>query len=193
MVTVLEPTRRGIDADQLAVPLAVPDCPMFVDHVTEVTPTLSVAVPLNEIAVAVVETVVPPGAEMVSVGGVVSVPPPLEGGVAVCRVTLTICVTMLDPAVAVTVMVFAPIARAMLEIVHGAEPVALPEAVPVDQVTTIVPDPPCAVPDRLTVDAVVVAAGALIVSVNAVGVGEGAGVGAGAGAGATEPCAAYIV
>ena len=93
MVTTFEPTRSGIDADQLPVPLAVPACPMFVDHVTDVTPTLSVAVPVNEIVADEVETAVPPGAAIVNVGGVVSVPPPLVGVVAACLVTVTICVT----------------------------------------------------------------------------------------------------
>ena len=91
MIT-FEPSISGIEADQFVVPLAVPDCPMFVDQVTDVTATLSVAVPLNAIAAEEVETAVPPGAAMVNAGGVVSVPPP-AGGVGVCRVTVTSCDT----------------------------------------------------------------------------------------------------
>jgi hypothetical protein len=84
MVTVLEPTSSGIDADQLVVPLAFPDDPVLVDQATDVTPTLSLAVPLNGIDTAVVETDVAPGEPMVSVGAVVSVT-----GVPVCLVTVT--------------------------------------------------------------------------------------------------------
>jgi hypothetical protein len=194
-VTTFEPTSNGTDADQLPVPLAVPDCPMFVDQVTDVTPTLSLAVPLNSIVADDVETAVPPGAAIVKVGGVVSVPPPPLGGVAAafCLVTVTICVTWLDPAVAVNVMVFTPIANAMLEIVHAALPAAVPVDDPVDQVTEIVTAPPEAEPDRLTKEDVVVGAVALTVSVNAPA-GVGVGVGAGVGGELTEPLsAAYIV
>jgi hypothetical protein len=186
-VTTFEPTSSGIDVDQLVVPLAVPDCPIFVDHATDVTPTLSLAVPPNAIVADVVEIVVPPGDEIVNVGGVVSVPdpPPLVGGAVL--VTVTTCDTWLDPAVAVTMMVFTPIASAIFEIVHAAAvPAALPDTATeedaVDHVTEIAPDPPEAAPDRLTVAPVVVAAVAFTVRVNGPAVGEvGAGVGAGAG------------
>jgi hypothetical protein len=40
---------------QLVVPLAVPESPLDVAHVTDVTPTLSVAVPLTTKALAEVE------------------------------------------------------------------------------------------------------------------------------------------
>jgi hypothetical protein len=193
-VTTFEPTSRGIDADQLVVPLAVPDCPVFVDHMTDVTPTLSLAVPLNAIVADDVETEVAPGDAIVNEGGVVF--PPDEGAVdAATRVTVTTRDTQPDPADAVTVIVFAPIASATFEIVHAAAlPVAVPEIAveddPVDQVTVIAPDPPEAAPVRLTVAAVVVAAVAFTVSVNGAAAGE-AGAGAGAGAAATAPgCAA---
>ena len=117
------PTNSGIDADQLFVPIAAPEEPVFVDHLTEVTPTLSLAMPLNEIAAEVVETDVAPGELTVSVGAVVS-----ETGVPTCRVTVSTCETWLDPAVAVTVIVFVPAARAMLEIDHEVLPAALPVA-----------------------------------------------------------------
>lgn len=80
IVTVFEPTSSGIDADQFVIPLGVPDWPVLVDHVTDVTPTLSLAVPLNVIVEAEVDTDVAPGEEIVNVGGVVSVPPPVVGG-----------------------------------------------------------------------------------------------------------------
>jgi hypothetical protein len=181
---------------------------MLVDQVTDVTPTLSLAVPLNAIVADDVEMVVAPGDAIVNVGGVVSapVPPPLVGGVAgggVCLVTVTTWETWLDPAVAVTVIVLTPIASVIFEIIQApALPVALPDIATdddaVDQVTEIVPVPDAA-PDRLTVEAVVVAAVALTLSVKGeavgeTGVGEGVGVGAGVGAGGTEPvCAAYNV
>jgi hypothetical protein len=79
----LEPTSSGTLADQLAVPVAAPVCPVFVDHVTEVTPTLSLAVPLNAIVAAAVETDVAPGDAIVKLGAVVSVPVPPLGAVGV--------------------------------------------------------------------------------------------------------------
>ena len=93
IVTTFEPTSNGIDADQLVVPLAVPDCPMLVDHATDVTPTLSLAVPLNAIEADDVETAVPPGDAIVKVGGVASVPDPLVGAAAPCLVIITTCDT----------------------------------------------------------------------------------------------------
>jgi len=198
MVTTFEPINSGITADQLVVPLAVPDVPVLVDQLTCVTPTLSLAVPLNAMVAADVETVVPPGDPMVSVGGVVSDPPPVvTGGVVdtACLVMVTTCDTCADPADATTVIVFTPIASAMFEIVHAA---ALPAAAPdtatvddaVDQVTDIVPAAPAAAPVKVTAAAVVVDAVAFTLKLNAEPVGGGAG----AGAGVVEPvCAAYIV
>ena len=75
MVTTFDPTSSGIVADQLVVPLAAPEPPVFVDHVTLVTPTLSLAVPLNAIVDADVDTLVAPGDPMVNAGGVMSDPP----------------------------------------------------------------------------------------------------------------------
>ena len=89
MVTTFEPTSSGIAADQLFVPLAVPEPPVFVDHVTFVAPKLSLAVPLKAMVVADVDTDVPPGDKTVNVGGVVS--DPLEK--SVCLVTVTTCDT----------------------------------------------------------------------------------------------------
>jgi hypothetical protein len=200
IVTTFVPTSSGIDADQLVVPLAVPDCPVFVDHLTDVTPTLSLAVPLNAIDVAAVETDVAPGDPIVSVGAVVSVPvpPPPVGATAACLVTVTTCDTRLVPAVAVTVIVFEPIASAIFEMLHAdAVPDAAMDDEPDDHVTEIVPDPPDAAPDKLTVVAVVVAEVAFTVSVNGPTVGEVGfvgGVGVTGGAGVPAPvCAAYKV
>jgi hypothetical protein len=89
MVTTFEPTSNGIAADQLLVPLAVPELPVLVDQLTFVTPTLSLAVPLKAMVVADVDTDVPPGEPTVRVGGVVS--DPLEE--PVCLVTVTTCDT----------------------------------------------------------------------------------------------------
>lgn len=182
----MEPTSSGIAQDQAEVPPATPDAPVLVAQVTCVTPVLSLATPLNVITAAVVETDVAPGEVMVNVGGVVSVPVPgLDvGDDDACRVMVTVCETRLDPAEATTVIVFAPIARGMFEIVQAAAvPRAVPEAVASDHVTVIVPEPPCADPVKLTADAVVVAAGGFTVRVSADG----------AGAGAAELCAAYRV
>ena len=197
-MTTFEPTSSGIDADQLVVPFAVPDWPVLVDHVTEVTPVLSLAVPLNEIVAAEVETDVAPGETIVNVGGAVSGPPPVVvgGADAACLVIVTDCETWLDPAVAVTVIVLAPMASAIFEIVHAdAEPDAVPDIATddeaVDHVTVIAPDPPEAAPASVTDAAVVVDDVVLTVSVSAGAEGVGVGVGG------VEPvvfgCAAYSV
>jgi hypothetical protein len=48
MTMVVDPIYKGIaEVLQLVVPLAVPDVPLEVTHVTDATPTLSVAVPLT--------------------------------------------------------------------------------------------------------------------------------------------------
>lgn len=66
---------------------------MFVAHVTDATPKLSFAVPVNTIDAAEVETAVEDGDVIARVGGVVSLPLGADGvtGVAgvdeVCRVT----------------------------------------------------------------------------------------------------------
>lgn len=64
---------------QLVVPLAVPDPPVELDHVTLATPTLSLALPLTTIELELVTTLVLGGDRMVNDGGVVS--GPLDGGV----------------------------------------------------------------------------------------------------------------
>jgi len=72
MVTALEPISRGIVAVHWVIPAAVPDWPVLVIQVIEVTPTLSLAVPLNTIEDEEVETEVDEGETIVSEGGVVS-------------------------------------------------------------------------------------------------------------------------
>jgi hypothetical protein len=48
MTIVVDPMYKGIAGVlQLMVPLAVPDVPLEETHVTDATPTLSVAVPLT--------------------------------------------------------------------------------------------------------------------------------------------------
>ena len=71
-VTAFVPTRSGTCAVHAAVPDATPEKPREVDHWTEVTPTLSEAVPLMGRDVADVDRIVTPGERMVSDGGVVS-------------------------------------------------------------------------------------------------------------------------
>ena len=71
-MTTLVPTSRGIFADQETVPAAVPASPVELVHLTAVTATLSLAVPLMAIVDAVVDTMVNPGDWISSAGGVVS-------------------------------------------------------------------------------------------------------------------------
>jgi len=74
MVTTVVPTSSGTLALQAVVPEALPESPDEVVHFTAATPTLSLAVPVNENAAAVVETIVEPGDTICSVGGTVSGP-----------------------------------------------------------------------------------------------------------------------
>jgi len=78
MVITVFPTNSGTAADHAVVPAAVPASPFEVDHLTAVTPTLSLAVPLIPSHAKDVETMLAPGEIMVREGGVVSV----DGGVA---------------------------------------------------------------------------------------------------------------
>lgn len=79
---MLFPTSSGTLADQFVVPEAVPESPKDVDHFTDVTPTLSLAVPLTVKLAEEVETTVDPGDVMFSDGGVLS-GPGLAGGAGV--------------------------------------------------------------------------------------------------------------
>jgi hypothetical protein len=80
-VITLVPVSSGTVAFQALVPLAIPESPVELAHLTEVTPTLSEAVPLKTRLDAVVETIVDPGEPIVNDGGVVSAPP--GGGLGV--------------------------------------------------------------------------------------------------------------
>jgi hypothetical protein len=71
-VTVLFPTSKGIDVDQVVVPVAVPWPPVDVVHCTEVV--LLFAVPLTAIVEAETETIVEAGETMLRVGGAVLAP-----------------------------------------------------------------------------------------------------------------------
>jgi hypothetical protein len=73
IVIVFVPTNSGMGAVfQLVVPVAVPEPPVELVHVTVVTPALSEAVPVKTTVAADVATFVPAGDMIVSVGGVVS-------------------------------------------------------------------------------------------------------------------------
>ena len=83
---MFDPTSNGTTALHCVVPVvptleAVPDPPVFVAQVTDATPTLSVAVPLNAIDAVGVDTDVEAGTAIVSDGGVVSDDEPVEVGV----------------------------------------------------------------------------------------------------------------
>src|SRR5262245_59594628 len=67
------PTARAIDAVQFAVPLAVPDPPRLLTHVTPVTPTLSPAEPpIPSVGADAVYAEFVVGDVMVTLGAVVS-------------------------------------------------------------------------------------------------------------------------
>ena len=85
IVMVLVPTSRGIaEIAQLLVPVAVPDVPVELAHVTVATPAMSRAVPVTDIEEAAVERVVKDGETMAMLGGAVSFPMPAE--YETCRV-----------------------------------------------------------------------------------------------------------
>jgi hypothetical protein len=80
-VITFVPTSRGTFADHDVVPAATPASSVEVLHLTEVTPTLSLAIPLIAIVEALVEMMVNPGDCICSDGAVVS--PPAGVGVGV--------------------------------------------------------------------------------------------------------------
>lgn len=191
IVMAFDPIKTGTVALQLLVPAAMPDAPKLFAQVTLATPTLSPAVPLITIDASVVENVLEAGEVMAIDGGVVS--DGLGGGVGTTildrRVTVIGFETCAVPAVAVMVMVFAPIASGTFEIFHAdAGPAAVPEAPPMDHVTTIATDPPAAEPEKFIEDAVVVDGGAATVNVSGI-----AGVVGFVGGGGVASCAAYNV
>ena len=70
---VLVPTSRGTLADQAVVPDAMPEDPVELLHLTELTATLSLALPAMASDETVVELMVNPGESIDSVGATVSV------------------------------------------------------------------------------------------------------------------------
>src|SRR5579863_9399740 len=91
-VTELFPTRSGIAADQVVVPVATPAVPKLVAQETSVTPTLSLAVPEMATDAALVDMVPVEGVVMVNAGAVVSeLPPPAPVLVMDWRVIVTDC------------------------------------------------------------------------------------------------------
>ena len=141
IVTVFDPTNSGTVALHCVVPDAVPAPPVFVAQVTVFTPTLSLAVPLNASDDAEVETDVDDGIEIVSAGGVVSPVPVVVVVVVVgvvvvvvvaaaaVRVTTAVCETCVTLSLAVTVIVFDPIASGRFIMLHALPMIA---AVPED-------------------------------------------------------------
>ena len=170
---------------QLFVPLAVPDTPLELDHVTEATPTLSCAVPWTTKELSEVETLVLAGDKIVMDGGVVSGP---GGGVVGfgftgvgftgvgltgvglggvelgngLRVIVRLRVTRLCcESRAETVTTVSPMFNGTAGIVQATDPCAVPEdPLFVVQPTCTVPPPPDVLPLMVTEDAVVGLAGA---------------------------------
>jgi hypothetical protein len=178
----LDPTSSGTVVLHAEVPVAVPEIPNVFDHVTFVTPTLSLEVPWIVNEVAAVDAVPVEGDVIISAGADVSGP---VGTGTLCRVMVTDCDTRLVPLNAEIVIVFTPTASGMPVAVHVDDPAAEPAA-PVDDVqdTVIAPAPPAVVPERSAVALVVVVeARALIVSASRCGLGGGGGGGAGVGSG----------
>ncbi len=110
----------------VAPPLAVPDPPVELVHVTLVTPTLSLVVPLSTIVLSDVETVVAPGEVMVSDGAVASGVPGC--GVLARRVTFNVRVTRVCcESVAVIVITLSPTLSGIAAMVQFDEPSAIPD------------------------------------------------------------------
>jgi hypothetical protein len=186
---VFVPVSRGIVTDQFVVPAAGPDIPNPLDQLTDCTPTLSEAVPVMAIDVAVVEMVELEGERIVSVGAVVSGDPGGGGGADV-RVTVMDVETWAVPDVAVTVIVLVPNSSGTLATLHAeAAPAAVPDAPDVaDHETEIVVEPPVAEPDKPILARFVLRGGAFTVSVSGAGRGGGGG-----GGGGVVSCTAYSV
>ncbi len=101
---------------------------MLVAHVTDASPTLSVAVPLNTIVLDEVGIAVEDGELITRVGGVVSGDFGVFGGAgAVWRVTTYDCDTLLTLSLAVIIIVFVPLERGIPAAPHGEDPWAMPD------------------------------------------------------------------
>src|SRR5690349_6488788 len=129
---VFVPISRGICAVHWVVPEATPEAPNAVDHLTDATPTLSVAVPPIASVARVVEKLVLDGDAIARVGGVVSPVgeagaegvvgvPGVEGaaGAGGWNVTMTEREICAAPDMAVTVIVFEPAVKGTLEMVQA--------------------------------------------------------------------------
>ena len=88
---LLVPTSSGTSAVQLVVPVAVPDLPVEVVHVTLTTPMLSLAVPVSLMLAAEVSTLVAAGLVILMSGATVSVTA-IKVAVTV-RESVTFCVS----------------------------------------------------------------------------------------------------
>jgi hypothetical protein len=155
---LLVPVISGTVADQFAVPPAVPEPPVELVHVTDVT-SLD-AVPAIAMLSADVETIVKPGVVILRLGGAaaggggaVGVVGELgvvggEAGGAACRFTVvTLEATLPAPSTAVTVTMFNPRFSGTTAIVQTLDPLAVPEG-PwlLVHVTCRLPVPPVTVP-----------------------------------------------
>jgi hypothetical protein len=160
-VTVLVPSSSGIAGMfHCPVPLAVPEAPVELDQVIEVTP--GVAVPLKAIVAADVETMFIAGLSMVRDGGpegVVVSGGAVTGGVETAWYVTVIEADAVSPAASVTEMtiVFAPNASGTDVTDQFADPEAGPDP-PwlLAQTTRRLPVPPLAVPEMAMDDEVVV-------------------------------------
>jgi hypothetical protein len=155
-VIMLTPSASGmLKMAQLPALMVEPsDAPVLVIQCTVGEPLPPVTVPESEMAASLV---VGRGLLIVSTSG--------PGGGATVRVTLTIWETLPVASVAVTVMVFNPIASGILNMVHLPPLIDDPSDAPVlvIQVTEGEPLPPVTVPVSVIDAEAVVAEGALIV------------------------------
>ena len=179
-VMVFVPVTSGTLADHAAAPLAVPELPVELLHVTLVVS--AEAVPLIATIDADVETILKPGDVIFSAGGA------LEGGVgavgvgvvgvvAVCRVTVSTRDALAPvPSVAITVTILVPIFNGTTGMLQLVEPLALPDG-PWLLVQAIcgVPDPPLAVPD-IAIEELVTETADAAGTVTAIASADGAGV-----------------
>ncbi len=135
---------------QLVVPIAVPLPPRSLAHVTCVTPTASLAVPPTVKGEVLVVKVVPVvGVAIETAGAVVS------GTLNV--MVMTSVVTLPVASCAVTVMMFAPLCKAMPATLQLVVPVAVPlPPRSFIHVTCVTPTASAAVPPRATIAELVV-------------------------------------
>src|SRR5262245_3541819 len=120
-VTTFAPACSAIPlADQLVVPVAVPEPPRSFTHVTCVTPTLSLEVPLS------VSGVVPVGNVGLVVGLVIATVGTVTSGGVYVTVNVAVA-TLFAASRAVTVSTLSPLCSAMPLADQLVVPVAVPE------------------------------------------------------------------